>query len=173
MIGLGSDKVTWNRRMHAETWNWPLAEQRWSVLYLSHSVIKVNVINDDVNDENVWTGMWFFAFKIFHYLSRPVPVAELFSKYPTCPVPKSKTPTRRTLVKRVEVEGEAEVMELLENSNKISWVKDLLRISVWKPRWAQRRQESCWSPPQVEEVSVNHSISSWQAEKQNNISEKT
>ena len=34
------------------------------------------------------------------------------------------------LVKRVEVEGEAEVMELLENSNKISWVKDLLRISV-------------------------------------------
>ena len=34
------------------------------------------------------------------------------------------------LVKRVEVEAEAEVMELLDNSNKISWVKDFLRISV-------------------------------------------
>ena len=34
------------------------------------------------------------------------------------------------LVKRVEVDGEAEVMELLENRNKISWVKNLLRISV-------------------------------------------
>ena len=76
------------------------------------------------------------------------------------------------LVKRVEVEGEAEVMELLENSNKICWVEDLLRISVWKPRWAQRRQESCWSPPLVEEVSVNLSILSWQTGKQINISEK-
>ena len=36
------------------------------------------------------------------------------------------------LVKRVEVEGEAEVMELLENSNKISWVEDLLRIYCYE-----------------------------------------
>ena len=36
-----------------------------------------------------------FAFKIF---SLPVPVRELFGKYPTRPVPKSKTPTRQTLV---------------------------------------------------------------------------
>ena len=35
-----------------------------------------------------------FAFKIF---SLPVPVPELFGKYPTRPVPKSKTPTRQTL----------------------------------------------------------------------------
>ena len=36
-----------------------------------------------------------FAFIIF---SLPVPVPKLFGKYPTRPVPKSKTPTRRTLV---------------------------------------------------------------------------
>ena len=36
-----------------------------------------------------------FAFKIF---SLPVPVPELFGKYLTRPVPKSKTPTRRTLI---------------------------------------------------------------------------
>ena len=36
-----------------------------------------------------------FAFKIF---SLPVPVPELFGKYPTRPVLKSKTPTRQTLV---------------------------------------------------------------------------
>ena len=35
-----------------------------------------------------------FAFKIF---SLPVLVPELFGKYPTHPVPKSKTPTRQTL----------------------------------------------------------------------------
>ena len=35
-----------------------------------------------------------FAFKIF---SLPVPVPELFGKYPTRPVPMSKTPTRRAL----------------------------------------------------------------------------
>ena len=36
-----------------------------------------------------------FAFKIF---SLPVLVPELFGKYPTRPVLKSKTPTRRTLI---------------------------------------------------------------------------
>ena len=36
-----------------------------------------------------------FACKIFLL---PVPVPELFCKYPTRPVPKSKTPTRRTLL---------------------------------------------------------------------------
>ena len=36
-----------------------------------------------------------FAFKIF---SLPVLVPELFGKYPTRPVPKSKTPTRQTLI---------------------------------------------------------------------------
>ena len=42
--------------------------------------------------------MCFLPLKSSHYLSRPVPVPELFDKYPTRPVPKSKTPTRQTLV---------------------------------------------------------------------------
>ena len=41
----------------------------------------------------------FLPLNFSHYLSRPVPVPELFCKYPTRPVPKSKTPTRRTLPK--------------------------------------------------------------------------
>ena len=40
----------------------------------------------------------FCLLKLSHYPSRPIPVPELFCKYPTRPVPKSKTPTRRTLV---------------------------------------------------------------------------
>ena len=42
--------------------------------------------------------MCFLPLKSSHYPSRPVPVPELFGKYPTRPVPKSKTPTRQTLV---------------------------------------------------------------------------
>ena len=42
--------------------------------------------------------MCFLPLKSSHYPSRPVPVPGLFGKYPTRPVPKSKTPTRRTLV---------------------------------------------------------------------------
>ena len=42
--------------------------------------------------------MHFLPLKFSHYPSQPVPVPELFFKYPTRPVPKSKTPTRRTLV---------------------------------------------------------------------------
>ena len=41
--------------------------------------------------------MCFLPLKSSHYPSRPVPVPELFGKYPTHPVPKSKTPTRQTL----------------------------------------------------------------------------
>ena len=44
--------------------------------------------------------MCFLPLKSSHYPSRPVPVPELFGKYPTRPVPKSKTPTRQTLVLR-------------------------------------------------------------------------
>ena len=43
-----------------------------------------------------------FALKIF---SLPVPVPELFGKYPTRPVQKSKTPTRRTLLRRGRKNG--------------------------------------------------------------------
>ena len=43
--------------------------------------------------------MCFLPLKSSHYPSRPVPVPELFGKYPTRPVPKSKTPTRQTLVR--------------------------------------------------------------------------
>ena len=43
--------------------------------------------------------MCFLPLKSSHYQSRPVPVPELFGKYPTRPVPKSKTPTRQTLAK--------------------------------------------------------------------------
>ena len=42
--------------------------------------------------------MCFLPLKSSHYPSRPVPVPELFGKYPTRPVPKSKTPTRQTLL---------------------------------------------------------------------------
>ena len=42
--------------------------------------------------------MCFLPLKSSHYPSRPVPVPELFDKYPTRPVPKSKTPTRQTLI---------------------------------------------------------------------------
>ena len=42
--------------------------------------------------------MCFLPLKSSHYPSRPVPVPELFGKYPTRPVPKSKTPTRQTLI---------------------------------------------------------------------------
>ena len=42
--------------------------------------------------------MCFLPLKSSHYPSRPVPVPELFGKYPTRPVPKSKTPTRQSLV---------------------------------------------------------------------------
>ena len=42
--------------------------------------------------------MCFLPLKSSHYPSRPVPVPELFGKYPTRPVLKSKTPTRRTLL---------------------------------------------------------------------------
>ena len=41
--------------------------------------------------------MCFLPLKSSHYPSRPVTVPELFGKYPTRPVPKSKTPTRRSL----------------------------------------------------------------------------
>ena len=41
--------------------------------------------------------MCFLPLKSSHYPSRPLPVPELFGKYPTRPVPKSKTPTRQTL----------------------------------------------------------------------------
>ena len=41
--------------------------------------------------------MCFLPLKSSHYLSWPVPVPKLFGKYPTRPVPKSKTPTRQTL----------------------------------------------------------------------------
>ena len=41
--------------------------------------------------------MCFLPLKSSHYPSRPFPVPELFGKYPTRPVPKSKTPTRQTL----------------------------------------------------------------------------
>ena len=44
--------------------------------------------------------MCFLPLKSSHYPSRPVPVPELFGKYPTRPVPKSKTPTRQTLLAR-------------------------------------------------------------------------
>ena len=40
--------------------------------------------------------MCFLPLKSSHYPSWPVPVPELFGKYPTRPVPKSKTPTRQT-----------------------------------------------------------------------------
>ena len=43
--------------------------------------------------------MCFLPLKSSHYPSRPVPVPELFGKYLTRPVLKSKTPTRQTLVK--------------------------------------------------------------------------
>ena len=43
--------------------------------------------------------MCFLPLKPSHYPSRPVLVPELFGKYPTRPVPKSKTPTRQTLDK--------------------------------------------------------------------------
>ena len=53
---------------------------------------------DDVNDENEGTDICdFLPLKFYHYPSLPVPVPELFCKYPTRPVPKSKTPTRQTL----------------------------------------------------------------------------
>ena len=42
--------------------------------------------------------MCFLPLKSSHYPSPPVPVPELFGKYPTRPVPKSKTPTRQTLL---------------------------------------------------------------------------
>ena len=42
--------------------------------------------------------MCFLPLKSSHNPSRPVPVPELFGKYPTRPVPKSKTPTHQTLV---------------------------------------------------------------------------
>ena len=42
--------------------------------------------------------MCFLPLKSSHYPSRPVPVPELFGKYLTRPVPKSKTPTRLTLL---------------------------------------------------------------------------
>ena len=41
--------------------------------------------------------MCFLPLKSSHYPSRPVPVPDLFGKYPTRTVPKSKTPTRQTL----------------------------------------------------------------------------
>ena len=41
--------------------------------------------------------MCFMHLKFSHYLSRPVPVTELFGKYPTRPIPKSETPTHRVL----------------------------------------------------------------------------
>ena len=55
---------------------------------------------DDVYYENegTCTYMYFLPLKLSQYLSRPVPVPELFGKYPTRPVPKSKTPTRQTLI---------------------------------------------------------------------------
>ena len=42
--------------------------------------------------------MCFLPLKFSHYPSRPVLVPELFGKYLTRPVPKSKTLTRQTLV---------------------------------------------------------------------------
>ena len=42
--------------------------------------------------------MHFLPLKFSHYPSRPVPVPELFCKYPTRPIQNSKTPTRRTLI---------------------------------------------------------------------------
>ena len=41
--------------------------------------------------------MCFLPLKSSHYPSRPVSVSELFGKYPTRPVLKSKTPTRRAV----------------------------------------------------------------------------
>ena len=67
---VSESQVTWNRRIHAETWNWILAEQRWSFLFLSR-FHKSEC--DDVNDENDWTGVWFVTLKF----SLPVP-----SRYP-------------------------------------------------------------------------------------------
>ena len=45
--------------------------------------------------------MCFLLLKFSHNPSRPVPVPELFGKYPTRPIPKSKTPTRQTLTQGV------------------------------------------------------------------------
>ena len=56
--------------------------------------------------------MCFLPLKSSHYLSRPVPVPELFDKYPTRPVPKSKAPTRHTLLK----------MDNLTNASGYRWL---------------------------------------------------
>ena len=50
-------------------------------------------------NEGPCTYMYFLPLKLSQYPSRPVLVPELFGKYPTRPVPKSKTPTRQTLDK--------------------------------------------------------------------------
>ena len=42
-------------------------------------------------------GSIFMRFLPSHYPSRPVPVPELFCKYPTRPIPKFKNPTRQAL----------------------------------------------------------------------------
>ena len=59
--------------------------------------------------------MCFLPLKSSHYPSRPVPVPELFGKYPTRPVPKSKTPTRQTLLasERTTSEQYHPVIEIL------------------------------------------------------------
>ena len=43
-------------------------------------------------------GPVYVTLKSSHYLSRPVPVPELFGKYLTRPAPKSETSTRRALI---------------------------------------------------------------------------
>ena len=84
-------------------WRIPRPSQDWGLL-CNHLIVWtyrgfIKSDCDDVNDENVGTNICdFLPLKFSHYPSRPVLVPELFWKYPTCPVPKSKTPTRRTLL---------------------------------------------------------------------------
>ena len=51
---------------------------------------------DDVYDES--EGIFIYVLFASKFFPLPVPVPELFCKYPTRPVPKSKTPTRQTLL---------------------------------------------------------------------------
>ena len=80
--------------MEQENTSWDLeldlAEQRWS--FLSLSWFHKNEC-DNVNDENDWTGVWFFAFKIF---SLPVPSHHLNfspSTHPSRPEVKNHYPS--------------------------------------------------------------------------------